>query len=88
MDNNRLQWQTIKGQAIPAGTLTIVPQSQTLRLRLPFVGLLWNHPTAIFVQQGEKTERIVIQDVSGLYLLLAILSALALALILARATNK
>lgn len=77
----------MSGRPIPAGTFTLIPQSQTLSLRLPFLGLLWNRPTAIVVQRGEQSERMVIQDVSGRYLLLAILSALVLALILARVTN-
>jgi len=79
------QWQTVSGDRLAVGNLSITPQSQALVLRLPFGGLVWNRPVAILVQRGEQTERIPIVDVTrvaqlgllGLSLVFAILAILA-----------
>lgn len=88
MKNKILEWQPMSGRPIPAGAFTITPQSQALTLRLPFVGLGWARPTAILVQQGAQTENVPIKDLSGRYVLLAILAALPLALILTHSLSK
>lgn len=88
MKNNNLQWQTMNGRPIPAGAFTLTPQSQAFTLRLPFGGAGWARPTAILVQQGQQTEKVLVKDLSGRYVLLAILAALSLALILTHSLSK
>lgn len=79
------QWQTVSGDPVAMGNVSVTPQSQALIIRAPFGGLVWNRPVAILVQRGEQAERIPIVDVTrvaqlgllGLSLAFAILAILA-----------
>ncbi len=76
-----IQWQTISGDEITIGQVTVRPQSQALTIRWPYGGLVWNRPVAILVQRGEQWTRIPIVDVTrtvqlgllGLGLILAVI---------------
>ncbi len=58
-----IKWQTVSGEAVTVGDVTVVPQSQALTLRWGrHGGLVWNRPAAILVERGGRTERIPIID--------------------------
>jgi hypothetical protein len=59
-----LQWQTISGDKVTIGDVTVTPQSQALTIRWPKGGFVWNRPAAVLVERGERTERIPIVDVT------------------------
>ena len=63
------RWQTISGEEVTVGDLSVTPQSQALTVRLPFGGLVWNRPVAVLVERGGGTERIPIVDVTRVALL-------------------
>ncbi len=58
------RWQTISGDKVTVGDVTVTPQSQALTIRWPNGGLVWNRPAAVLVERGEQTERIPIVDVT------------------------
>ncbi len=61
--NEIIKWQTVSGEAVTVGDVTVVPQSQALTLRWGrYGGLVWNRPAAILVERGDQTERIPIVD--------------------------
>ena len=63
--NELIQWQTVSGEAVTVGDVTVVPQSQALTLRWGrYGGLVWNRPAAILVERGDQTERIPIVDLT------------------------
>ena len=58
-----IKWQTVSGEAVTVGDVTVAPQSQALTLRWGrYGGLVWNRPAAILVERGGQTERIPIVD--------------------------
>jgi hypothetical protein len=59
-----VQWQTVSGSPVTAGDVTLTPQSQSLTVRWPYGGWVWNRPVAILVERGGQTERIPIVDVT------------------------
>jgi hypothetical protein len=61
--NEIIKWQTVSGEAVTVGDVTVVPQSRALTLRWGHHGgLVWNRPAAILVARGGQTERIPIVD--------------------------
>ena len=58
------KWQTISGDKVAIGDVTVTPQSQALTVRWPNGGLAWNRPAAVLVERGERAERIPIVDVT------------------------
>jgi hypothetical protein len=61
--NEIIKWQTVSGEAVTVGDMTVVPQSQALTLRWGrYGGLVWNRPAAILVERGDRAERIPIVD--------------------------
>jgi hypothetical protein len=58
------QVQTVVGQPMTIGDITVTPQSQALIVHLPIGGFVWNRPTAILVEQEGQTKRISIRDVT------------------------
>ncbi len=57
-------WQTISGDKVTIGDVTVMPQSQALTIRWPNGGFVWNRPAAVLVERGAQTERIPIVDVT------------------------
>ncbi len=58
-----VKWQTVSGEAMTAGDVTVVPQSQALTLHWGrYGGLVWNRPAAILIERGDQSERIPIVD--------------------------
>ena len=44
--------------------VTVTPQARALMVRLPKVGLVWNRPTAVLVEQNGQARRIPIVDIT------------------------
>jgi hypothetical protein len=61
---NIVHWQTMTGDPVTVGNVTLTPQSWALGIRWPNGGLVWNRPLAVLVQRGEQTERIPVVDVT------------------------
>ncbi len=59
-----LQWQTISGEEVTIGDVTLTPQSQALTLRWPNGGFVWNRPVAVLVERDGQTERVPVVDVT------------------------
>jgi len=59
-----LQRQTILGDKVTVGDVTVTPQSRALTIRWPYGGFVWNRPLAVLVKRGKQTERIPIVDVT------------------------
>jgi hypothetical protein len=45
-----LSWQSLTGQPVKVGALTLTPVARRLLVRWPGGGLLWLHPEAVLVQ--------------------------------------
>jgi hypothetical protein len=63
------QRQTLSGEEVTVGDLTVRPQSQALVIRWPSGGIVWNRPTAVLVERDGQTQRIPILDVTRLAIL-------------------
>lgn len=59
-----IQLQNTSAEPIVVGNTRVTPQAQTLSIRLPFGGFVWNRPTAVLVERDDVTERITIVDVT------------------------
>lgn len=59
-----VQLRTLSGKPVTVGEVTITPRSQALVLQLPFLRLVWNRPVAVLLEQGGRTERVPIVDVT------------------------
>lgn len=59
---DRFQVQKGAGQPVTVGDITVTPQFQSLVVRLPIGGFVWNRPTAILVEQGGQAKRVPIRD--------------------------
>jgi hypothetical protein len=62
--NDVIQCQTVSGEQVTVGDVTLTPQSQALTVRWPNGGFVWNRPTAVLVERGGQTERVPIVDVT------------------------
>ena len=62
--NDKLKWQTVSGEEVTVGDVTLTPQSQALTIRWPNGGFVWNRPVAVLVERGGQTERIPVVDVT------------------------
>lgn len=58
------QWQTVSGDKLTVGDVTLTPQSQALTVRWPNGGLVWNRPVAVLVERDGQTERMPVVDVT------------------------
>ncbi len=64
------KWQTNSGTAVHINNTTLTPQSQSLTLRHPWGGFVWNRPVAVQVERDGEMERVPIIDVTRMVLLL------------------
>ena len=66
---NGLQIAIQTGSPVEVGEYRLTPQSQSVSLRLPFGGFVYNRPVAVLVEKGENVERIPIVDVTRVVLM-------------------
>jgi hypothetical protein len=62
--NDVMQWQTLSGEPVIVGDVTLTPQAQALTIRWRNGGFVWNRPVAVLVERLGQTERIPIVDVT------------------------
>ena len=63
MFNSVVQWGKISGQPITWREYTLVPQTRSLRIRLPFGGLVWNRPLGVSVRSaGGEAQMVRVRD--------------------------
>ena len=73
----KIELQTKSGEEVTVGEIRVTPQSQSLTVRWPQGGWVWNRPSRLVVQRGEETEHIPVLDVTRiLQVVLYSLSAL------------
>jgi hypothetical protein len=56
----------IDGPTFAVGGVRITPRARVLTLRTPFGGLVWNHPSVVFVERDGELTRKSILDVTRL----------------------
>ena len=59
-----IQYQTRTGQPVTAGSTTVIPRSRALIVRWPFGGWVWNRPVSVTFQDGERSSRIPVVDLT------------------------
>jgi hypothetical protein len=75
------QVQTVSGQPVTVGSVTLTPQSQALIVRLPIGAFVWNRPTAILIEQDMAAKRIPIVDITRILQLLLLGFSLVLSIV-------
>ena len=61
----RLKRETMSGESVTVGDVTVTPQSQAFTVRGSHGGWVWNRPVGVLVQRSEgEEERIPIVDVT------------------------
>jgi hypothetical protein len=61
-----IQWRTFTGEPVSVGDLIVTPESQALTIRLPTGGVVWNRPSAVLIEQGDRLARLPIIDITRL----------------------
>jgi hypothetical protein len=61
---NFIQYQTRTGQPVEAGATVVIPRSRALIVRWPFGGWVWNRPVSVTFQDGERTRRTPVIDLT------------------------
>ena len=61
---DQFQVQTVVGQPVIVGDISLILQSQAIIVRLPIGGFVWNRPTALLVEQDGQAKRILIRDLT------------------------
>jgi hypothetical protein len=56
--------QTMSGDPVTVGDVTVTPQSRSLTIRCPFGNMVWSRPVAVWVERGAWAERIPIVDIT------------------------
>ncbi len=62
--NDVIQWQTLSGEQVIVGDVTLTPQAQAFTIRWRNGGFVWNRPVAVLVERRGQTERIPVVDVT------------------------
>lgn len=78
-----MQWETVDGEPLRTGDLTVTPRSRVLAVWLPFGGFVWHRPTSVIVEQGGNARHIAIVDRTR-RIQVGLLAAAAIALVLSR----
>lgn len=64
-----VSWETQSGTPIQVDNLTITPQSQALKVQLPYVGFVWSRPSGVLVEENGRSEQQPIIDVTRMALI-------------------
>ena len=91
-DSKRFELQTKSGKTVTVGNVAVTPQSQSLAIRWPQGGWVWNRPLSLVVQRGEETQHIPVLDITrilqlGLYSLSALCVAIGFVLTIRKKEN-
>ena len=77
-----VRWATLAGPPVTVNQLTVTPLAQSLTIRWPQGGFVWNRPVAILIERDGQTVRMPILDVTGLAQLIGFGIVLLLSLVL------
>lgn len=77
-----VDWKTTSGETVTAHGYAVTPQAQSLSIRHPFGGFVWNRPVAVLVEQDGVRQRIPILDLTRITQLFIWLMALLIAIVL------
>jgi hypothetical protein len=61
-----VQWRVTTGTPVIRGDVTITPEAHALTIRLPTGGMVWNRPSAVLIEQGDRVARLPIIDITRL----------------------
>jgi hypothetical protein len=56
--------ETIDGESIEEGELTITPVSRVCTVRLPYIDFIWNRPHIVRVEKGDDVQEIPVVNVT------------------------
>lgn len=76
----RIVLQRLSGAPVTTGGFTLIPQSRSLTVRLPFGAFVWQRPATVVVVRDGRTTRLPIRDGTRLAQAALIGSVLLLAL--------
>ena len=79
--NDLFQVQTVSGQPVTVGKITVTPLSQALIVRLPIGAFVWNRPTAILIERDKAAKRFPIVDITRILQLLLLGFSLVLSIV-------
>jgi len=97
---NVVSWETVTDEPVTLGETTIRPQHMEVTVRLPLSRMesyegamvqptwLWHRPVAVLVEQGGKTKRLPIVDVTRLVQIGILVLGLTIRLALSVAVAK
>jgi hypothetical protein len=83
-----LEWQTVLGNPVRIGDLTVTPESQALIMHWPNGGFVWNRPLAVLVERNGRTERVPIPDVTRIAQVVLIIGMVLLSVVAAIAAIR
>lgn len=83
-----VRWATLAGPPVTVNQLTVTPLAQSLTIRWPQGGFVWNRPVAIIVERDGQTTRIPILDVTGLVQLILLGIVLLVSLVLLSSSHQ
>jgi hypothetical protein len=63
-DSKFISRETIDGESIVDGELTITPVSRVFAVRLPYINFIWNRPHIVRVEKGDDVEEIPVVNVT------------------------
>ena len=100
---NVVSWETVTDEPVTLGETTVRPQHMEVTVRLPLSRMegyqgvvqptwLWHRPVAVLVEQGGKTKRLPIVDVTRLaqigFLVFGLMIRLALSVAVAKRRSR
>ena len=83
-----IRWVTLAGEPVTVDQLTVTPLAQSLTMRWPRGGFVWNRPVALLVTKDGQTERIPLPDVTRMAQLVLFGFVLLLGIVLFSGSNK
>lgn len=83
-----VRWVTLPGKPVIANHVTVTPLAQSLTVRWPHGGFVWNHPVALLVERDGRTQWIPIQDLTRIIQIILLGIAVSLTMILLFGSKK
>ena len=83
-----VRWATLAAPPVTVNQVTVTPLAQSLTIRWPQGGFVWNRPVAIIVERDGQTTRIPILDVTGLVQLILLGIVLLVSLVLLSSSHQ
>jgi len=62
--SNFIRWENQSGEPVISGKVAVTPESQSLLLQIPYFHFSWSRPLAVYVDDGQVTQRIRVHDMT------------------------